>query len=101
MGVGSKRFTKKEEEIKTCPTLFNHLTENTISRRRLVTGKEKDLATQKKDDEANRKLKTSQREESFKTYNDSSAPSVKYTNRVYKSWEAREECNQNLESFKS
>jgi len=61
----------------------------------------KGLGHTKKDDQANRQLKTSQREESFKTYNDSSTPSVKYTNRVYKSWEAREECNQSLESFKS
>jgi len=61
----------------------------------------KGLVQTKKDDQANRQAKSFQQSESFKTYKDPTTPSVKYTNRVYRSWEAREECNQNLESYKS
>merc|ERR1712055_389802 len=61
----------------------------------------KGLVQTKKDDQASRQAKNFQKNESFKTYKDPTTPSVKYTNRVYRSWEAREECNQNLESYKS
>ena len=61
----------------------------------------KGLAQTKKDDQASRQMKNSSKEESFKMYKGSSSPNVKYTNRVYKAWEAREECNQQWESFKS
>ena len=61
----------------------------------------KGLSQTKKDDQASRQFKNSCKEESFKTYKDASTTSVKYTNRVYRSWEAKEECNQDLEGFKS
>ena len=54
----------------------------------------KGLAQTKKDDQASRQLNNWSKEEALKTYKGSFSPSVKYTNRVYKAWEAREECNQ-------
>merc|ERR1711892_1354123 len=93
MGVEAWRSTKKADKIQTCPTLSNHLTENMITRRRLVNGIEKDLTKQK------RKTRQAGRLKYFKK--DSSTPIVKYTNRKYKTSEARKECNQGMESFKS
>merc|ERR1711892_124101 len=67
------------------------------------TGKwnRKGLNHTKKEEQANRQLKIFQKEEPVRTYKDSSTPSVKYTIRKYKKCEARKECNQSLESFKS
>jgi len=61
----------------------------------------KGLVQTKKDDQANRQVKNFRQNETFKTYKDPTTPSVKYTNRVFRSSEARKECNQNLESYKS
>ena len=58
----------------------------------------KGLNQTKKEDQANRNVKSFQKEESIKTFKDTSTTSVKYTNRVYKSWEAKRECNHNEES---
>merc|ERR1712106_1157140 len=67
------------------------------------TGKwnRKGLNHTKKEERANRQLKIFQKEEPVRTYKDSSTPSVKYINRKYKKCEARKNCNQGLESFKS
>jgi len=59
------------------------------------------LVQSKKNDQASRQVKKFQQNESFQTFKDPTTPSVKYTNRLYRSWEARVECNQNLESYKS
>jgi len=59
------------------------------------------LVQSKKNDQASRQVKKFQQNESFKTYKDPTTPSVKYTNRLYRSWEARVVCNQNLEGYKS
>ena len=55
----------------------------------------KGLVQTKKDDQASRQAKN----ESFKSYKDPNTPSVKYTNRVHRSWEAKRDCNQNIEDF--
>merc|ERR1712243_497034 len=61
----------------------------------------KGLVQTKKDDQASRQDRSIHKNESVKNYKDSNTPSVKYSNRVYRSWEAREECNQNYENYKS
>merc|ERR1711971_389770 len=60
----------------------------------------KGLVQTKKNYEASRQMHSWTKDESSKMYKGSSTPSVKYTNRVYKASEAREECKHQWESFK-
>merc|ERR1712098_271249 len=58
----------------------------------------KGLVQTKKDNQASRQMKIF-KSESVKTYKDPNTPSVKYSDRVYRSWEAKQDCNQNMTDF--
>ena len=66
------------------------------SRKETGNWNRKGLVQTKKDDQASRQARTFQKTESAKAYKDPNTPSVKYTNRVYKSEEAKKDCNQNF-----
>ena len=99
--VGIKKSKKKQEKKTKMSNFVQSFDREYESKKETGNWNRKGLAQTKKDDQASRQLNKSSKEEAFKMYKGSSSPSVKYTNRVYKAWEAREECNQQLESFKS
>merc|ERR1712071_310145 len=102
--MGNSRSIEINEESRQNPNMSNFV--QSFDREydaKKETGKwnRKGLSYTKKEDQASRQLKIFQKEEPVRTFKDSSTPNMKYTNRKYKKWEAKKNCNQGLESFKS
>merc|ERR1712228_1093658 len=90
--MGSTKYQSTEgrkEKIRTWQAMDNLLIKNTLQRRKVATGIVKDSSRRRKTTKPiNRQWKGFCRDQNVKMFKDTTTPNVKYTNRVYKSWDA-------------
>merc|ERR1711915_724775 len=98
--MGSTKYQSTEgrkEKIRTWQATNNLLIKNMSQRRKVATGIVKDSSRQRK----TTKPTDSGKEQNMKVFKDTTTPNVKYTNRVYNTWDIKQECSQKFPEFQN